>query len=111
MARTFYTERDIEDLARQGVREIEESDNVYITDVAREQMEALGIKARKSKSVSGSGQQPAAPSAPAVVPTGLSATEKQQVIDKVKAGVIARLGPGVDTAMVDTIVRRVVGQL
>ncbi len=110
MARTFYTERDIEDLAKQGIREIEENDNVYITDVARERMEALGIKTRKSTKASAS--QLSAPSAaPTVVPTGLSATEKQQVIDKVKAGVIARLGLGVDTAKVDTIVCRVVGQL
>ncbi len=119
MARIFYTERDIEDLARQGVREIEENDNVYLTDLARERMEALGIKARRGKAQAASAPTsppvsvPSMPqtSAPAVTTGGLSAAEKQQVIDKVKAGVIARLGPGVDTTMVDTIVRRVVGQL
>ncbi len=120
MARIFYTERDIDDLARQGVREIEENDNVYLTDLARERMEALGIKARRGKPqaapaspspVAASASAPAPAPSPSVAPAGLSAAEKQQVMDKVKAGVIARLGPGVDTAMVDTIVRRVVGQL
>ncbi len=111
MPRVFYTERDIEDLAKRGVREIDVNDDVYLTDLARERMEALGIKARAS------GISPA-PSSPAssggasnVVSAGLSEAEKQQVIEKVKAGVITRLGPGVDTAMVDNIVRRVVGQL
>lgn len=118
MARIFYTERDIENLARQGIREIEENDNVYLTDLARERMEVLGIKSRRSgKSPDASASpapasQPAAASPSAAGASGtLSASEKQQVIDKVKAGVITRLGPGVDTAMVDTIVRRVVGQL
>ena len=32
MARTFYTERDIEDMAKRGVTEIELNDSVYITD-------------------------------------------------------------------------------
>ncbi len=122
MARIFYTERDIEDLAKQGVREIDENDNVYLTDLARERMEALGIKSRRGKPQAAPASAPsvAAPApapvsapapAPAIAPAGLSAAEKQQVMDKVKAGVIARLGPSVDTAMVDTIVRRVVGQL
>ncbi|MGB8648428.1 MAG: hypothetical protein WCF84_24545 [Anaerolineae bacterium] len=110
MPRIFYTERDIEELARRGAREIDINDDVYLTDLARERIESLGIKAR----VAGAGHSASAtpaPGAPTGAAGGLSAAEKQQVIDKVKAGVIARLGPGVDTAMVDTIVRRVVGQL
>jgi hypothetical protein len=117
MARTFYTERDIEDLAKRGVKEIEANDDVYITDLAREKMEQLGIKARANlKSTAPPPPPSAAPGTTASpahpAPTGgLSEAEKQQVIDKVRSGVIARLGPGVDTAMVDAIVRRVVGQL
>ncbi len=109
MPRIFYTERDIEDLARRGVHEIDVNDDVYLTDLARERMESLGIRAK------GAAAGPTSPAPTAASTTGgsgsLSPAEKQQVIEKVKAGVIARLGPGVDTAMVDTIVRRVVGQL
>ncbi len=109
MPRIFYTERDIEDLARRGVHEIDVNEDVYLTDLARERMEALGIRAKGA----GPGATPSTPAAASSASQtgGLSAAEKQQVIEKVKAGVIARLGPGVDTAMVDTIVRRVVGQL
>lgn len=115
MARTFYTERDIEDLARRGITEIEFNDGVYITDLAREKMEVLGIK---TKAVP---RKPAAPPSPTPIAASgpqadaqggsLGDTEKQLVIEKVKSGVIARLGPGIDTAMLDTIVRNVVSRL
>ncbi len=118
MSRTFYTERDIEDLAKRGVHELEVNDSVYITDLAREKMDQLGIKAKAALSKSAastpasSAPSSATPSPKPAASNGpLSEAEKQQVIEKVKNGVIARLGPGVDVAMVDTLVRRVVGQL
>ena len=107
MARTIYTERDIEDLARRGVTSIDIDDSVYITDVARERMEALGVQARKG----GASSAPAAYPAPGSGAGPMSDAERQQVIEQVKKGVIARLGPGVDAAMVDTLVRRVVGRM
>jgi hypothetical protein len=116
MGRTFYTERDIEDLAKRGIGEIEFNDGVYITDLAREKMEMLAIKTKAVPPKSATSSPPLTPSAaPAVSPSApvgsLSDDERHQVIDKVKSGVIARLGPGVDMALVDTIVRRVVSQL
>ncbi len=109
MPRIFYTERDIEELAKRGVKEIEVNDDVYITDVAREKMEQLGIKA---KSLSSRPASNTLPNVQSPVASGtLSEAEKQQVMEKVRSGVIARLGPGVDTSLVDTIVRRVVSQL
>ncbi len=36
MGRTIYTERDIEDLAKRGVKEIPVDENVSLTDLARE---------------------------------------------------------------------------
>jgi hypothetical protein len=104
MARIIYTERDVEDMARQGVKEIEVNDNVYITDVALEKMEKLGMRTRVVHPSNGS-----TTNKPTV--GSLSDREKEQVIEKVRSGVLARLGPGVDTAVVDTIVRKVVSQL
>ncbi len=109
MPRIFYTERDIEDLVKRGVKEVEVNDDVYITDVAREKMEQLGLKAKAVSSKSPAGSLPGVQLSAS---TGaLSEAEKQQVIEKVKGGVLAKLGPGVDTSLVDTIVRRVVSQL
>ncbi|MBI4670980.1 MAG: hypothetical protein HY741_04855 [Chloroflexi bacterium] len=117
MSRTFYTERDIEDMAKRGVTELEVNDSVYITDLARETMDKLGIKRKVSGGSPASSSVLASPDvanlhqpAPASS-ASLSPDEKQQVIDKVKSGVIARLGPGVDANVVDQIVRRVVGAL
>jgi hypothetical protein len=116
MGRTFYTERDIEDLAKRGVKEVQVDEQVYITDVAREKMEALGIKTKgvpsgpphSSPSAATGGARNVPPGAPGAT---LGDAERQEVIERVKSGVIARLGPGVDAALLDTLVRRVVGQL
>jgi hypothetical protein len=118
MARTFYTERDIEDLAKRGVTEIQVDDSVYITDAAREMMDKLGIKRKVTGSASASAAVLKSPnvmnhqrSAPPSRNTALTDAEKQQVIEQVKSGVIARLGPGVDSAVVEQIVKRVVEKI
>lgn len=102
MAKTIYTERDIEDLARRGTKEIAMTDDVYLTDVARERAEKLGIALRAVASPSGK----VAPSLPSVPRENVD-----QVVSQVKADVIAKLGSSVDPALIDRIVRRVVSQM
>ena len=102
MPKTIYTERDIDDLARRGVKEIALTDEVYLTDSARERAEKLGVVLR------------AASSAPAAVVDGMPArapADAEQMVNQVKADVLAKLGPGVDAAMIERIVRRVVSQM
>jgi len=101
MAKTIYTERDIDDLARRGVKEIAMTDDVYVTDVARERAEKLGIALRAST----------APSAPSVVAPSLPRENIEQIVGQVKQDVIAKLGTGVDPAMIERIVRRVLSQM
>ncbi len=45
--KTFYTERDIEDLHVQGVKEIEIDDDVILTDLAMDKAISLGIKLKR----------------------------------------------------------------
>jgi len=45
--KTFYTDHDIEDMAKAGIREIEVDDDVVLTDLAREKALSIGIKLRK----------------------------------------------------------------
>lgn len=97
MAKTIYTERDVEDLARRGVKEIAMTDEIYLTDSARERAEKLGI------ALTPAARTDALP----VVPR----ENVEQVVSQVKADVIAKLGPGVDAAVIERIVRRVVGQM
>lgn len=104
MPKTIYTERDIDDLARRGVKEIAVTDQVYLTDVARERAEKVGITL--SNTTVPSPPAPGSPQAPSV-----SRPDAEDVIVKVKADVIAKLGPAVDPVLIDRIVRRVVSQL
>lgn len=101
MPKTIYTERDIEDLARRGVKEIAMTDQVYVTDIARERAEKLGIALRATV-------------APSVPPNPLPTVPREnveQLINQVKADVIAKLGSSVDAAVIERIVRRVMGQM
>ncbi len=101
MSKTIYTERDIDDLARRGVKEITMTDEIYVTDIARERAEKLGIALRVA----------ATPAAPASELPTVPRENTEQLVSQVKADVIAKLGPGVDAAVIERIVRRVVGQL
>ena len=44
MPKIFYTERDIEDLAKRGVISLLEDDDVVLTDIARDKAMRLGIE-------------------------------------------------------------------
>ncbi len=44
MAKTFYTERDIEDMANRGVTTLAVNDNVVLTDLAREMALKRGVR-------------------------------------------------------------------
>ncbi|HUF37705.1 MAG TPA: hypothetical protein VMN57_04220 [Anaerolineales bacterium] len=112
MAKTFYTERDIEDLAARGVMTLLVNDDVVLTELAREKAERLGVKlAREDKTA------PTAPSAPYPSPESPSSPEKPkpagapagkaELQERVRAAVVARLGSEVDPALLDTIIRRV----
>ncbi len=65
--KTFYSAQEIEDLARQGVRELVVDDAVVLTDLARQTAAQVGLRLVAS----GSGQQATAPrpaAAPAPAP-------------------------------------------
>ena len=59
MPKQFYTERDIEDLARQGVNRLELSDDIVLTELAYEKAKRLGFQLGK-----GDLANPAAPMRP-----------------------------------------------
>jgi len=125
MPKTFYTERDIEDLARRGVISLVEDDDVVLTDIAREKAMRLGIEivhrydhppsapqrpyitAMASPSVAKpvSGAATSSSTGP-ILPSRASAGSSD-VFEKVRSEVIARLGDTVDPQLLDTIIRRV----
>ena len=107
MAKIFYTDHDIEDLANQGVTSIETSDDVVLTDLARDKARRLGIalvsqrdRARTAKSDS----NPPVDVAQSPKPEG-------DMESRVFFAVKKRLGDQVDDALLRTIVKRVITSL
>ncbi len=93
MAKTFYTERDIEDMARRGVTTLVVSDDVVLTELARECAMKFNIRLVKEN------------------PVHPEDDGKAELIHRIKAAVIARLGGDVDMVLLDNVVRRVVSSL
>ncbi len=120
MPKTFYTERDIEDLAKRGVISLLEDDDVVLTDLARDKATRLGIEI-----VHEIDQPPSAPERPyiseitspsAASPAGKGSVKAKssstsasgdELFENVRAEVVSRLGDAVDPQLLDTIIRRV----
>lgn len=114
MAKTFYTERDIEDLARQGVRSLVVNEGVVLTELAVEKARRLGISlVREHDTPPSAPVRPylSAASAPAPAAPQPPAPSKDELRRRVQAAVLARLGGEVDPALLDTIIRRVLDNL
>lgn len=90
MPKTFYTERDIIDLANRGVTALEIDDDVVLTDLARDEALKRGLRL-----VRASGVHP-------------EDGDDAELVHRVKAAVIARLGGQVDARLLDSVVTRVV---
>jgi hypothetical protein len=123
MPKTFYTERDIEDLAKRGVLSLAVDDDVVLTDLARDKAMRLGIELLRAhdqppsaperpyitKMVSPSASKPEqAPSSPtAGAPVSSNTASSEDLHQRVRAAVVARLGDAIDPNLLDTIIRRV----
>ncbi|MCW5876745.1 MAG: hypothetical protein KIS85_07665 [Anaerolineales bacterium] len=127
MAKVFYTERDIEDLARQGVTSLAVSDEVVVTDLAREKARRLGIELvgeRDSRPASAPArpyisEQPSPAAAPApqappaspVQPQAAPQPSGAELEARIFSAVKAKLGDQVDDALLSAIVQRVLRSL
>ena len=126
MPKTFYTERDIEDLAKRGVISLVEDDDVVLTDLARDKAMRLGIeivhefdqppsaperpyitKLVSPSATSPGGGSPSKAGSTSKAPASSAATSSDDLYQSVRAEVIARLGDAVDPQLLDTIIRRV----
>lgn len=126
MPKSFYTERDIEDLAKRGVISLLEDDDVVLTDLARDKAMRLGIEIvhkydqppsapqrpyitqMVSPSATSPGSASASISGSTSKSTSPSATKgSDELYDSVRKEVVTRLGDAVDPQLLDTIIRRV----
>ncbi|MCF6277625.1 MAG: hypothetical protein L3J16_02605 [Anaerolineales bacterium] len=121
MPKTFYTERDIEDMVRQGVRSMVVDENSVLTDLAYARARELGMAL-----LSENDKPPAAPERPyiakkmspkaAVARTiapvrsatpSLPPSNKDDLHQRIHAAVVAKLGGAVDAKLLDVIITRV----
>ena len=115
MPKTFYTERDIEDLASRGVLSLVVNDDVVLTALAREKAERLGVELLREHDT-----PPSAPVRPYVAVPSPAAAPKEasggaaSLVDlqvRVRDAVVAQLGDEVDPALLDTLLKRVLSSV
>lgn len=122
----FYTVRDIEDMHAAGVTEIVIHDDVVLTDVAREKAITLGMHLKPVEQAKASRPGPATPRAdlgaptdarraghgasPPAAPVNLGAAP-EELVRKIKAAVVARLGTDKYNDLLDTIIPQVMAKI
>jgi len=95
MPKTFYTDHDIQDLANRGVTSLEINDDVVLTDLAREQALKRGIQLISPKEARSTA----------------SPANDAELVQRVKAAVIERLGNEVDHKLLEAVITRVIANL
>lgn len=118
MAKRFYTERDIEDLAAQGILTLTVDSNVILTGLAEEKAQRLGVKLVQSQqewpsstnkavqAVSPTQTTPEAGNQP--VP---SLKEDQALRQRIHRAVRAKFGDEIDPQVLDRIISRVLDNI
>ena len=123
MPKVFYTDIDIQDMVKSGVLSLEINDNVVLTDLAYEKANRLGMKLVRDKPenppaapvrpyiarVAASRSPEVAPlaSTPPAAATPLAPARDQDLRQRIRSAVMARLGNQVDAALLDAIIQRV----
>ena len=115
MAKKFYTERDIEDLAARSILSLTVDSDTVLTELAFEKAGKLGITLVQPDQL-----PPAAPvrpylSAPAEIKpcscTDTGAASDEQLRQRIRDAVNSRLGAQIDPALLDTIITRVLNNV
>ena len=120
MAKEFYTERDIEDMAKRGERSLIVNDDVVLTDLAYEKARRLNVEIIQQEEA-----PPAAPVRPyinkvkidaqSIQPRSAQLTPQSSKLEMIRANVKkavrAKLGSDVSDEMLDRIIDRVAAEL
>ena len=124
MSKEFYTEKDIEDLFNRGIKSLQLTENVVLTELAYEKAKRLDFQLITNNV----DNPPAAPvrpylsespapriahAKPSVAPTVMPQPNPipqntAEVEKRIRTAVIARLGNQVDAKLLDNIIHRVV---
>ena len=124
MPKKFYTEKDVEDLFYSGIKSLQISDDVVLTELAYEKAKGLGfqlisdaadhppaapVRPYLSDSTAPVRAKPiVAPGSPAVSPLQQLQPNVLPIEQRIRSAVIAKLGDQVDGQLLNNIIHRVV---
>ena len=126
MPKEFYTEKDIEDLFNRGVRSLQITENVVLTELAYEKAKGLGLQLITDRADNPpaapvrpyiANGNPVAQAKPMVAPVAATMSQPQPaqiqpkilpIEQRIRSAVIAKLGNQVDSKLLDNIIHRVV---
>ena len=127
MPKEFYTEKDIEDLFNRGIKSLQITENVVLTELAYEKAKRLDFQLISDRAdnppaapvrpyLSESPSRQTAHSKPTVAPVPSTVgrqlkptpQDTTDVEKRIRSAVIARLGNQVDAKLLDNIIHRVV---
>ncbi len=117
MAKQFFAERDIEDLYNRGQMTLEMTEDVVLTELAFEKAERLGLKLIQPHQL-----PPAAPIRPYLSQTPVvktdeckccesRQTDEDDLRQRIRDSVKAKLGNQVDSTLLETIISRVLNNV
>lgn len=109
MAKTFYTERDIDDLKARGVDSIDVNDTIVLTELAVERAMKHGIKLNRRELSSPQASYSPSVNTYAAYPREVprESSSDAELKQKIKAAVLARLNGQVDEKLLDAVITRV----
>jgi len=117
MPKQFFTERDIEDMAARGQFSLTVTDEVVLTELAFEKAERLGVKLVQPHQLPpASPVRPylSEPASPATIYKPFStpdSSSNEDLRERIRSAVQAKLGDQVDPALLETIITRVLNNI
>lgn len=116
MAKTFYTERDIEGMAARGQHTLTVSEDVVLTELAFEMAERLGVKLVQPHQT-----PPSAPIRPYLAEEQKIASDQtvsqppaasdQDLRQRIRSAVKEKLGESIDDTLLENIITRVLNNI
>lgn len=117
MPKKFYTERDIEDMVAQGQMSLVVNDDVILTDLAFEKANRLNVNLiQPNQKPPGAPERPylSEPTSKKVSPSPAEktvSTDDEELRERIRKAVKAKLGDQIDPALLETIITRVLNNV
>jgi hypothetical protein len=123
MPKQFYTEKDVEDLFQRGVKSLQITDEIVLTELAYEKARRLGLQLVTDRPDTPPAapvrpylsNTPAVPAKPGMSSVSQAVSQPQPsprdasaIEQRIRSAVIAKLGNQVDAKLLDNIIHRVV---